>query len=117
MYQLGLIVEGPLPSIGSLLVCCSERPPACVAKSGRLISESPLARGVGYHAHASMGGITALQKSLLTAVSKSDGQQREGRSNLLRVSIFGLGYVGTVCAGCLAQDGHHVIGVDPVRTK
>jgi GDP-mannose 6-dehydrogenase len=35
----------------------------------------------------------------------------------LRVSIFGLGYVGTVCAGCLAQDGHEIIGVDPVPTK
>jgi GDP-mannose 6-dehydrogenase len=35
----------------------------------------------------------------------------------LRVSIFGLGYVGTVCAGCLAQDGHEIIGVDPVQTK
>jgi GDP-mannose 6-dehydrogenase len=35
----------------------------------------------------------------------------------LRISIFGLGYVGTVCAGCFAQDGHEVIGVDPVQTK
>jgi GDP-mannose 6-dehydrogenase len=35
----------------------------------------------------------------------------------LRISIFGLGYVGTVSAGCLARDGHEIVGVDPIKTK
>ncbi|MBJ6124660.1 nucleotide sugar dehydrogenase [Microvirga splendida] len=35
----------------------------------------------------------------------------------MQISVFGIGYVGAVSSACLANDGHHVIAVDPNPQK
>ena len=43
--------------------------------------------------------------------------QTQPSSELRGIAVFGLGYVGSVCAGCLADLGHTVVGVDVAQVK
>src|SRR4030081_1133943 len=45
------------------------------------------------------------------------GRPGSRRSARVKISVLGLGYVGTVVAGCLARAGHEVIGIDTEPRK
>jgi len=69
--------------------------------------------------HPAIGATNSLQTNPHRLAISCDKTRIEPVKGCLRmrISVFGIGYVGVVSCGCLTELGHHVIGVDISRDK
>ena len=54
---------------------------------------------------------------MATVLETRHAGSKDAGAEMQRLSVFGLGYVGTVCAACFAEMGHRVVGIDTNPVK
>lgn len=106
----GIACRAPTPLSGTIRSKMPHRGKAIVQKKKKLSYETGAPT-------QNMPDVFIVRKSMSEDECRPGEIASVTKGVLMRISVFGLGYVGTVTAGCLAAQDHTVIGVDSNNAK